>query len=133
MKKRILSVLLAISVLICGITVSKRASAAAAATAVVSIGLIAWELLDLMIKGEEPGIVVAMREFIESGIDGLTNPDSYFQQNYSWLWDNYGGAYEGIYNKVMEMYENGEITIKTGKLISLMISSIRFLILLSLS
>lgn len=118
MKKRILAVFLAFCVFIGSFSVSRRshAAGAAAVSAVVSIGIVAWELLDLMIKGEEPGIVVAMREITESGIDALTNPDSYFQQNYSWLWDTYGPAYESVYNNVLQMYENGEINIKNGKI-----------------
>lgn len=117
MKKRILAVFLAFCVFAGAFSVSKRVHAAgvAAVSAVVSIGLIAWELLDLMIKGEEPGIVVAMRELIESGVDGLTNPDSYFQQTYGDFWKDYGPGYESIYNTVLEMYENGEITISNGK------------------
>lgn len=118
MKKRIIAVFLALCIFAGVFSVSKRAHAAGATavSAVVAIGLVAWELLDLMIKGEEPGIVVAMREFIESGVDGLTNPDSAFQQNYSWLWEDYGGVYEVITNIVTEMYENGEIAIKNGKI-----------------
>lgn len=118
MKKRILAVFLAFCVFMGAFSVSRRAHAAGAAavSAVVAVGLVAWELLDLMIKGEEPGIVVAMRTFIESGIDGLTNPDSAFQQNFRDFWDDYGGCYEIIYNEVLEMYESGEIAIKNGKI-----------------
>lgn len=117
MKKRIIAVFLAFCVFMVAFSVSKRvhAAGAAAVSSVVSIGLIAWELLDLMIKGEEPGIVVAMREFIESGIDGLTNPDSYFQQTYGDFWKDFGGSWDVIYSKLTEMYENGDIAIKNGE------------------
>lgn len=118
MKKRIISLFLAFAVLIGVFSVPKRAHAAGAAlaTAGVSIGLMVWQLFDIMIKGEQPWIVEAATVFIESGIDGLTNPDSHFQQTYGYLWKDWGGAFDAVYNKALEMYENGEITISNGKI-----------------
>lgn len=118
MKKRIISVFLAFCVFAGVFSVSKRtyAAGAATATAIFSIGLVAFQLLNLIIKGEQPWIVEAMTVFVESGIDGLTNPDSYFQQTYAKAWKDFGGGYEAIYSQLLEMFENGEINIKNGKI-----------------
>lgn len=116
MKKRIISVFLAFAILFGVFSIPKRARAAAAgAVAIVSLGVLAWEILDIMIKGEEPAIIVGIRTLIESGVDALTNPDSYFQQTYGDFWKDFGGGYEVVYNLVLEMYENGEISISNGK------------------
>lgn len=116
MKKRIIAFFLAFTVFVGVFSVPKRARAAAAgAVAIVSIGVLAWEILDIMIKGEEPAIIVGIRTLIESGVDALTNPDSYFQQTYGDFWKDFGGGYEAIYSQVLEMYENGEISISNGR------------------
>lgn len=115
MKNRIIAVILALAVLVGVFSFPKRARAAAAAVTIVSIGVLAWEILDIMIKGEEPAIIVGIREVLESGVDALTNPDSYFQQTYGDFWKDFGGGYEAVYNLALEMYENGEISISNGK------------------
>lgn len=116
MKKRIISVFLAFAVLVGVFSAPKRAHAAAAgAVAIVSLGVLAWEILDIIIKGEEPAIIVGIRTLMESGVDALTNPDSYFQQTYGDFWKDFGNGYEAIYNSVLEMYENGDIVIKNGE------------------
>lgn len=114
MKNRIIAVFLAFAVLVGVFSIPKRARAAAAAVTIVSIGVLAWEILDIMIKGEEPAIIVGIREVLESGVDALTNPDSYFQQTYGDFWNDFGGGYDAVYNKVLEMYEDGDIVIKNG-------------------
>lgn len=117
MKKRIISVFLAFAVLVGVFSIPKRAHAAASgAVAIVSIGVLAWEILDILIKGEEPAIIVGIRTLIESGVDALTNPDSYFQQTYGDFWNDFGGGYEAIYSQVLEMFDNGEISISNGKI-----------------
>lgn len=110
MKKRIIALLLSFSIFCGALSVSKRASAApAVAWGIIEIGIVAWELLDLMIKGEEPGIVVAMETLIESGVDGLTNPDSPFQQNWSAFWNNYGTGWEAMCDWLTMKIDIGEI------------------------
>lgn len=115
MKNRIISLILAFSVFFGVFSAPKRAHAAAAAVTIVSLGVLAWEILDIMIKGEEPAIIVGMRTLIESGVDALTNPDSYFQQTYGDFWNDYSSSYDAIYNLALEMVQNGEISISNGK------------------
>lgn len=117
MKNRIIAVFLAFTVLVGSLSITKRANAAPAVVAgVINIGILAWEILDLMIKGEEPGIIVAIRTIIENGIDALTNPDSPFQQNFRKFWDDYGNSWQGLFEDLKTMYENGEIEIVNGKI-----------------
>lgn len=129
MKNRIIAVFLAFIVLVGSLSITKRAYAVPAALGVgYSIFVVALELLDLMIKGEEPGIVQAIRsgievgqEAFENGVDSLehileivSDPDSPYQQTYSSFWDDFGSGFEAILYQVQEWYENGEIIIENG-------------------
>lgn len=118
MKKRIISVFLAFCVFIGTFSVSRRSHAAGttAVTAVVAMSLVVWQLFDIIIKGEEPAIIVVIREILEGGIDAFTNPDSYFQQTYVDFWREIDEAYYACFDKLWEMYENGEISISNGKI-----------------
>lgn len=116
MKNRIIAVFLAFTVLFGSLSISKRAHAVAAVSWIITIGVAAWEILDIMIKGEEPGIIVAIRTLIEEGVDALTNPDSPFQQTYGHLWEDYGKSWDKICDQLQEMYNNGELVIENGQL-----------------
>lgn len=114
MKNRIISVFLAFTVLVGSLTITKRTHAVAAVGWIITIGIAAWEVLDIMIKGEEPAIIDGIRTLIEEGVDGLTNPDSPFQQTYGAFWKDYGKAFDNLYTKLTEWYENGDLVFKNG-------------------
>lgn len=116
MKKRIIALLLVLSVLCGSISCAKRANAApAVAVGVIEIGIVAWELLDLMIKGEEPAIAVAIETIIESGIDAFTNPESPFRQGWKSFWDNWGAGWENICDTIAGWFGAGEIELTEGE------------------
>lgn len=79
MKNRILAIFLSVSVFCSGFTfLSKRAKAAEAGGVILGlygIFTVAWEMLDLMTKGEEPALVAGIRTAVENGIEGFENLD----------------------------------------------------------
>lgn len=87
---------------------SKRSHAAAAVTAGVSIFVFAWELIDLM-TGKDDACIAAIQTIIENGVDGLTNPDSPFQQNFSDFWLQWESGFESICESLSAMSDEGEI------------------------
>lgn len=112
MKNRIIALLLVLSVLCGSISCAKRANAApAVAVGVIEIGIVAWELLDLMIKGEEPAIAVAIRTCIEEGVDAFTNPESPFRQGWKSFWDNWGAGWENICDTIAGWFGAGKVTL----------------------
>ena len=108
MKKRIIAILLSLSIMVGSSFISKRAHAAAAVTAGVSIFVFAWELLDLM-TGKDDACIAAIQTIIENGVDGLTNPDSTFQQNFGDFWLQWESSYETICESLSAMSDEGEI------------------------
>lgn len=95
MKKSIIAILLSLSILCSSMFCVKRASAAAVGVG-FNVFLFAWQILDVMTKGQEPGFVVAIRTIIEEGVDAITNPDSPFQQNWRSFWDDWGVCWEAL-------------------------------------
>lgn len=114
MKNRIMAVFLAFTVLLGSLSITKRAHGIAAVSWIITIGIAAWECLDIMIKGEEPAIIDAIRTLIEEGVDALTNPDSHFQQTYGAFWKDYGESWGQVNVKLTEWYENGDLPFKNG-------------------
>lgn len=114
MKNRIIAVFLAFTVLLGSLSITKRAHGIAAVGWIITIGIAAWECLDIMIKGEEPAIIDAIRTLIEEGVDALTNPDSHFQQTYGAFWKDYGESWGQVNVKLTEWYENGDLPFKNG-------------------
>ena len=116
MKKRIIAVFLAFSVLVGSLSITKRASAVAGALGTgLTIFVIAWEILDIMTKGEEPGMIVFIRTLLEEGEDFITNPENPVRQTFADLWDEYGVAFDNVSDALLDMYNNGELTIKNGQ------------------
>lgn len=95
--------------------ISKRAHAAAAVTAGVSIFVFAWELIDLM-TGKDDACIAAIQTVIENGVDGLTNPESPFQQNFNDFWVEWESGFETICESLSSMSENGEIDLSTDNI-----------------
>lgn len=117
MKKRIIAVFIAFCVLVGGLSITKRASAAAAvAPYIASFFVLAWELIDIMRTGQEPGIIIMIRNGLEDTWDFFTDPDSPSRKELAYLWDEYGQAFDGVYDKVVTMYNSGDLTIKNGQL-----------------
>lgn len=103
MKKSMIAILLSLTSLCSSMFCVKRASAAAAITGGFSIFLVAWEMLDLMTKGEVPGFVQVLQWCGERVADGavltwefFTDPDGAFQQAWGDFWDNWAAGYETI-------------------------------------
>lgn len=130
MKKRIISLFLAFAVFVGVFSIPKRAHAIPAIIAEGwTLVIVAFELLDLMIKGEEPGVVQAIRsgialvqetaensaDSVEHFFEVVSDPDNPYHQTYSSFWDDYGNSIEGIFEELKTMYENGEITISNGR------------------
>lgn len=120
MKKRIIAILLSISVLCSSLFCVKRAHAAPAGPAValtiVEIGIIAWQILDIMIKGEEPAIIDAIRVCVEENIDAFTNPNSGFRQIWGDFWDNWGEGWQSICNKISSWFDSGDIAVSDDRI-----------------
>lgn len=108
MKKRIIAILLSLSVFFCSLSCGKRASAAPAVGAIMAIGVLAWEIIGVC-TGMYDDTAAAIGEFIESGVDGFINPDSEFQQNWSAGWNTICNTVEGWFN-------NGELQIEDGQI-----------------
>ncbi len=103
MKKRMIAILLSLTILCSSMFCVKRASAAAAITGGFSIFLVAWEMLDLMTKGEVPGFVQVIEWLgyhITNGAvltwEFFTDPDGAFQQAWGDFWENWAAGYETI-------------------------------------
>lgn len=103
MKKRMIAILLSLTILCSSMFCVKRASAAAAITGGFSIFLVAWEMLDLMTKGEVPGFVQVIQWCGERVAEGavltwefFTDPDGAFQQAWGDFWENWAAGYETI-------------------------------------
>lgn len=108
MKKRIIAILLSLSVFCCSLSCGKRASAAPAVGAIMAIGVLAWEIIGVC-TGMYDDTAAAIGEFIESGVDGFINPDSEFQQNWSAGWNT-------ICNTVKGWFDSGELQIENGQI-----------------
>lgn len=108
MKKRIVAILLSLSVFCFSLSCGKRASAAPAVGAIMAIGVLAWEIIGVC-TGMYDDTAAAIGEFIESGVDGFINPDSEFQQNWSAGWNTICNTVEGWFN-------NGELQIEDGQI-----------------
>lgn len=110
MKKRIIAILLSLSVFCFSFGLgNRRASAApAAAGAIIAIGVLAWELIGVC-TGMYDQTAAAIGEFIESGVEGFTNPDSPFQQNWREGWNS-------ICDTVQGWFDNGNVEIVDGKI-----------------
>lgn len=112
MKKRMIAILLSLSILCSSLTVTKRSYAAPApVVGVVEVGIMAWMILDVITQGKFPGIVEAMQALIESGIDAFTNPDSAFRQKWGAFWDNWGTGWEALCDMVQSWFDSGDITL----------------------
>lgn len=86
MKNRIIALLLSLSVLFGSFSLfPKRANAAAPAIG-VGVFALAWQIIGIM-TGRYDDAAEAIRYDIENGWDGLTNPDSAFQQDWQMGWD----------------------------------------------
>lgn len=103
MKKSIIAIILSLSILCSSIFCVKRASASAAVAGGFSIFLAAWEMLDLMTKGEVPGFVQVIEwcgYHIANGAvltwEFFTDPDGAFQQAWGDFWDDWEAGYETI-------------------------------------
>lgn len=115
MKKRIIAILLSLSIMVGVLSFSKRSYAAPAAVAgVVGIGTLAWEILDL-ITGKDAPIIDGIRTFIESGVDGLTNPDSAFQQSWSGFWSDWADGWGIMCDTISGWFDSGDIKEVDGK------------------
>lgn len=108
MKKRIVAILLSLSVFCFSLSCGKRASAAPAVGAIMAIGVLAWEIIGVC-TGMYDDTAAAIGEFIESGVDGFINPDSEFQQNWSAGWNTICNTVEGWFNNGDLQIENGQI------------------------
>lgn len=102
MKKRMIAILLSISVLCSSLFFVKRASAAAGTVgAIVTIGCLAWNLIGVF-TGKYDDAAEAIGYVMSEGWDGLTNPDSAFQQNWKTGW-------ESICDTVSGWFDSGDI------------------------
>lgn len=109
MKKRIIALLLSFSVLCCSLSFSKRASAApAGVAAIVAIGVLAWEIIGVC-TGAYDDTAEAIGEVLSGGWDGMTNPDSPFQQNWKAGWHQICDTVTGWFNA-------GELEIAEGRI-----------------
>lgn len=112
MKKRIVAILLSLTIFFSSTLCVKRASASAAIAGGFSIFLAAWEMLDLMTKGEVPGFVQVLQWCGERVADGavltwefFTDPDGDFQQFWGDFWDDWASGYETICDYLGASYE----------------------------
>lgn len=105
MKKSMIAILLSLTILCSSMFCAKRASAAAAGTVIAgfNIFIAAWEMLDLMTKGEVPGFVQVIEWLgyhITNGAvltwEFFTDPDGAFQQAWGDFWENWAAGYETI-------------------------------------
>lgn len=108
MKKCFISILLSISVLCSSLFLVKRASAAPAVGAIITIGCLAWNLIGVF-TGRYDDAAEAIGYVLSEGWDGLTNPDSAFQQNWRAGWEN-------ICDTVSGWFDSGQIDIKNDRI-----------------
>lgn len=110
MKKSIIAVLLAITVFVFGVfmPLRKAYAAPAAVGAIVAIGVLAWEIIGVC-TGAYDDTATAIGEVLAGGWDGMTNPDSPFQQNWSTGWNQ-------ICETVTGWFEAGELEIVDGQI-----------------
>lgn len=107
MKKRIFALFLA-AVLVCNLCAIRPKAAAGGAAAILAIGVLAWQLIGVM-SGQYDDTANAIGVFIESGVDGITNSDSPFQQ--AWA-----GGWNQICNTVQRWFDSGDVTLEDGKI-----------------
>lgn len=112
MKKSMIAILLSLTILCSSMFCVKRASASAAIAGGFSIFFAAWEMLDLMTKGEVPGFVQVLQWCGERVADGavltwefFTDPDGAFQQAWGDFWENWASGYETICDYLGSSYE----------------------------
>lgn len=112
MKKRIIAVVLSFSVFICSFCIGNRRAYATGAEVgvIITIGVLAWELIGVC-TGMLDGAASAIGTFIESGVDGLTNPDSNFQQGFKGFADNWLDGWDAICDSIQGMFNKGELEI----------------------
>lgn len=120
MKKRIIAILLSLAVLCCSLSCGKRASAAPAVGAAVALFALAANLLGVM-TGQCDTAAQLIGDVLESGVDAFTNPDSWFQQNWTTGADilppsTAAFAFEQIRNTVEGWFNNGELQIENGQI-----------------
>lgn len=107
MKKRIVAAALA-AVLACGIIgLRPKAAPAAAAGAIVTIGVFAWQLIGVM-TGEYDSVAKGIGYVIENGVEGFENIGEFLSNDVAgWLVD----GWNSIFNQSQEWYESGDITV----------------------
>lgn len=87
MKRRIIAAVLAAVVACNLITLRPKAAAAGGVAAIITIGVCAWQLIGVM-TGQYDDVADAIGVLVESGVDGITNSDSPFQQNWRTGWQS---------------------------------------------
>lgn len=119
MKKRMIAILLSLTILCSSIMFCVKRASAMAVGVGFNVFLFAWQILDVMTKGQEPGFVVAIRTIIEEGVDAITNPDSPFQQNCRSFWDDWGVCWEALcdYLQVKSEIDISSLIDENGNLI----------------
>lgn len=116
MKKRIIAILLSVSVLCFSLSFgTRRASAAASAGTIIALSVLAAELIGVC-TGAYDGAAAAIGTIIESGVDVLTNPDSPFQQEWGAFWNNWGDAWDSVSDTLHSWFYNGELKIEEGEI-----------------
>lgn len=117
MKKRIIAILLSVSVFFCSFGIGNRRAYATGAEVgvIIAIGVLAWELIGVC-TGMYDGAASAIGTFIESGVDGLTNPDSNFQQGFKGFADNWLDGWDAICDSLQDLFNKGELEIVDGKI-----------------
>lgn len=109
MKKRIISILLVVTIIISSFSVlAKKTSAEAAIAMIVTIGVLAWEIIGVC-TGMYDDTASAIGEVLAGGWDGLTNPDSLFQERWKLGWIQ-------ICDTVTGWFEAGELEIVDGQI-----------------
>lgn len=120
MKKRIIAILLSLSVFCCSLSCGKRASAAPVAVGGVALFILAANLLGVM-TGQCDKTAQFIGDVLESGVDAFTNPDSWFQEHWT-IGSNIlppstaAFAFEQIRNTVESWFDNGELQIENGQI-----------------
>lgn len=121
MKKRIVAVLLSLSIFCCSLSCGKRAYAEPV-TVIGGLALfsLAASLLGLM-TGQFDTIAQLIGDAIESGVDVFTNPDSWFQENWTTGANQLPPstalfAFEQIRNTVEGWFNNGELKVENGQI-----------------
>lgn len=110
MKKRIIAILLSLSIFCFSFGLGNRQVYATGAEVgvIIGIGVLAWELIGVC-TGMYDETAAAIGDFIQSGVDGFTNPDSPFQQNWKDGWNAICDTIGGWFDSGEIMIDNGEI------------------------